>query len=85
MKEVVGCVQDVTGKRKFLVKFEYVQNVDIGSILFLYVCSEEEVCFEIDKPLLGLTQKEQCKLLTINGDNVVEEGSMFERGMHLYF
>ena len=48
-----------------------------------YVCSKEEVGQEIDEPIYDLPKKEQGLLLTINEDAVVEEGSMFERGMYL--
>ena len=40
-KEVVGCVQDVVGNKKFLVQFGYGQNKDMGSFLLSCVCSKE--------------------------------------------
>ena len=49
-----------------------------------YVCSKEVVGQEVDDTISELTQKEQGELLTVDGDTVVEEGSMFERGMYLY-
>ena len=49
----------------------------------MYVYSKDELCIEIDEPISDLTQKEQGELLTVDGDTVVEEGSMFERGMYL--
>ena len=32
------CVQDVTGKKKVVVKFEYVQKREMSSHSLLYVC-----------------------------------------------
>ena len=37
-KDVVGCVQAVVGKKKFLVQFEYVNNREIIYCLLVYVC-----------------------------------------------
>ena len=42
-KEVVGNLQDVVGKKKFLVKFEYGKKKEMSSVLISYVCSKEEV------------------------------------------
>ena len=36
IKEVIGCVKDVVGKKKFLVWLEYGQRRD--SFLFNFVC-----------------------------------------------
>ena len=40
-KEVVGCVQDVVGKKKFLVKFEDGQKKEMGSFSLLLLISKE--------------------------------------------
>ena len=42
-KEVVGCVQDVVGKKKFLFKFVDGNMRDISSTFLAYVCYKEEV------------------------------------------
>ena len=47
-KEVVGCVHAVLGKKKILSEFDYGQNKEMSFVLFLYVCSKEEVCLDID-------------------------------------
>ena len=36
-KEVVGCVQDVVGRNKFVVKFEYGYNIDTSASSLSYV------------------------------------------------
>ena len=51
MKEVVGCVQSLLGKNKFLVQFKYIQKRDMGYCLIMYVCSKEEVGHEANKPI----------------------------------
>ena len=40
---MVGCVQSVMGKNKFLVLFEDRQQKDIGSCLFVYLNEKDEV------------------------------------------
>ena len=71
-KEVVGCVQDVVGEKEFLVQFEDGQKKEMSSVSLSYVCSTEEVCLDMDEPILDLPQKEQGGLLTVYGDPVVE-------------
>ena len=80
-KEVVGCVQDVVGKKNFLGQFKDRQKKEISSVSLTYVCSKEEICLEIDEPISDLPQKEQGGFLNIDGYPVVESASMFERGM----
>ena len=81
-KYVVGCFQDVVGKKRLLVKFESGKKKDMISVSIQYVCQKEEVCLEIDQPISGIPQKEIGKLLTIDGGPVVEEASMSERGVY---
>ena len=45
-KEVVGCVQHVVGKNKFLDLFEYGQKKEIGSCSLVYLSEKEEVEME---------------------------------------
>ena len=40
-KEVVGCVQSVFGKNKFLILFEDGQKKEIGSSLLVYLSEKE--------------------------------------------
>ena len=68
-KEVVGCVQDVVGKKKFPVQFEDGQKKEISSSLLVYLSSKEEV--EMDEPISCSPQKEQGELLTIVWDTEV--------------
>ena len=42
-KEVVGCVQDVTGNKNFLVQFEDGQKKEISSSLLMFLSPKEEV------------------------------------------
>ena len=50
-KEVVGCVQSVMGKKKFLVQFEDGKKREMSSCLLVYVCSKHEVHLEMDEPI----------------------------------
>ena len=63
---MVGCVQSVAGKNKFLVQFEDGQKKEIGFSSLVFLISKEEV--EMDDPLSHYPKKGQIKLLTINGD-----------------
>ena len=47
----------------------------------LYVCYKEDLGQEVYETIYDLPQKQQVELLTIDCDLVVEEGSMFERGV----
>ena len=82
-KYVVGRVQDVIRKNNFLVQFEDRHNKDISSVLISYVSSKYDLCLEIYEPISDLHPKQQGELLTIDGDPVVKEGTMFERGTYL--
>ena len=53
-KEVVGYVQSVVGKKEFLVQFEYGQKRDMSSCLFVYLCSKQEICLDVYKPISEL-------------------------------
>ena len=52
---MVGCIQDVVGNKKFLVKFEDGQKIEITYALLSCVCSKEEVCLEIYETVSDLT------------------------------
>ena len=65
-KEVVGCVQSVVGKKKFLVLFKDGQKKDMGSCLLVYLSEKEEV--EMVESISHLPEKEEGVLLNINGD-----------------
>ena len=80
----MDCVQAVLGKNELLVQFEVWKKKEMNIFLLAYVFSKEEVCLEMDDPISGFTQKEQGELLTIDGDNVVEETCVFERGVYFY-
>ena len=56
-KEVVGRVQDVVGKKKFLVQFEDGQKREMSSISLSCLCSKEEVCLEMEETISDLPQK----------------------------
>ena len=64
-KEVVGCVQSVVGKKKFLLQFEDEQKKGISSSSLVFLISKEEV--DMDEPILHLPEKEEGELLTIMG------------------
>ena len=72
-KEVVVCVQDVVGKKKFLVQFKVRQNKDISYFSLTYVCSKQYVCLDMDDPISDLPQKKQGGFLTIDGYPDVEK------------
>ena len=55
----MGCVQAVSGKKKFLVQFEDGKNKEMSSCSIIYVCSKYEVCLDMDEPISNLTKKEQ--------------------------
>ena len=52
---VVGCVQSVVGKKKFLIQFEDGQKKEISSSSLVFVSSKEEV--EMDEPISHLPEK----------------------------
>ena len=80
-KEMVGCVQSVVVKKKFLVLFEDGQNKEIGSCLLVFLSEKEEV--EMEESISHLPEKEEGVLLTINGNPEVGEPYMFLKGMYL--
>ena len=82
IKEVVGCVQDMVGKKRFLVQFGDGQRKDTSSSLLVFLISKKEV--EMDEPLSNYPEKEQGELLIIDGNHEVGEPCMFGRGMYLY-
>ena len=53
-KEVVGCIQAVVVKYKFLFQFEDIQQRDMGNFLLTHICSEEEVFHEVNEPIFIL-------------------------------
>ena len=54
-KEVVGCVQSLVGKKKFLVVFKDGQKKEIGSCLLVYLSEKEEV--EMEELISHLPEK----------------------------
>ena len=56
-KFVAVCVQDVVGKNKFLVKFEYGQKIEIIASSLPYLCEKEEVGQEVDYIISNLPPK----------------------------
>ena len=79
-KEVVGCVQHVVGKNKFIVLFKYGQKKEIGSCLLVYLSEKEEV--EMEELITLFPEIEEGVPLTINGDPPDEEPCMFVKGMY---
>ena len=63
---MVGCVQAVLGKNKFLVQYEYGQKKEMSSSYLLYLCEKEEVGQEAYETTSDLPQKEQGEWLTIH-------------------
>ena len=57
-KEVVVCVQDVVGKKKLPVQFEYGLKIDMSYNSLSYLCLKEEVCLDIEEPISYLPPKE---------------------------
>ena len=62
----MGCVQDMAGKKKLLVKFEDKQRNQTSSSSLQFLCSKEEV--ETDDIKSNLPEKEKCEFLIIDGD-----------------
>ena len=54
-KEVVGCFQDVVGKKNFLVQFEDGQKKEISASLLVFLSPKEEV--DMDEPLYHSPKK----------------------------
>ena len=47
-KEVVGCVQDLVGKKRFSVQFLYRQKKETIAVSLVFLSSKEEI--EMDDP-----------------------------------
>ena len=52
---MVGRVQDVVGKNKFLVQFEYGQKREMSSCSLVFLFSKEEV--DMDDPISNIPPK----------------------------
>ena len=78
---MVGCVQCVVGKNKFLFIFEYGQKKEIGSCSLFYLSEKEEV--EMEESITLFPEIEEGVPLTINGDVPDEEPCMFVKGVYL--
>ena len=65
-KEIVGYVQAVMGKNRFLVQSIDGQNKEISSSILVFLSSKEEV--DMDETLSNSLKKEQVKLLIIDGN-----------------
>ena len=74
---MVGCVQDVVGRKKFLVQFEDDQKRDISASLLSYICEKKQVVQEVHETIYDLPQRVQGELLIINGDPFCEGYNMF--------
>ena len=57
-KEMVGCVQDLVGKKKLLVQLKYGNKKDMSSSLLQFLCSKEEV--DMDEPKSNLPKIYKC-------------------------
>ena len=66
-KEVVSCVRTMLGKNNFLVKFEYVQKIEIIASSLPYLCSKYYFVKEVDETIYDLPKIVQGEFLTING------------------
>ena len=51
------CVQAVVGKNKLLVQLRNLQKNKMIYCLIVYVCSKEEMCLDMDDPILNLPEK----------------------------
>ena len=78
---MVGCVQSLVGKKKFLFLFEDGQKKCMSSSSLMYLIPKEEV--DMEETISHLPEKEQGGLLTINEDPEVVEPCMFVKGMYL--
>ena len=72
-KDVVGCVQCVVSKKRFLVQFEYGKKKYMSAYSLSYLCKKEEVGQEEDDNKSDHPKKQQGELLTIDGDTDAEE------------
>ena len=62
-KEVVGCVQSVVGKNKFLFLFKDGQKKKIGSCSLFYLNEKEEV--DMEESIIFFPEIEEVEPLTI--------------------
>ena len=56
-KDLMGCVQDVMGKKKLVVQFKKNQKKEMISCSIVYVCSKEEIYLGMDDPISNLPEK----------------------------
>ena len=77
-KDVVGCVQSLLEKKKFVFQFEDWQKIE------MIVCEKEEVGKEADKTISDLPKRGQGELLTINWDPICEGNITFGKLINLY-
>ena len=80
-KQVVVYVQNIVGKKKFLVLFKDVHNKYIGSFSLVYLSEKEEV--EMEDSITLFPEIEEGIPLTINGDPPDGEPCMFVKGLYL--
>ena len=80
-KEVVGCVQRVVGKNKFLFVFEDGQKKEIGYCFLVYLSEKEEV--EMEESVTLFPEIEEGLPLNINGYPPDGEPCMFLKGVYL--
>ena len=71
-KELVSCVRIILGKNNFLVKFEYVQKIEISAYSLPYLCSKYDVVKELDDIISDLPKIVQGGFLTIDRFPVCE-------------
>ena len=64
-KEVMGCVQSVVGKKKFLVQLDDGQKKEIASCSLVYLNEKEEV--DMEESITLFPKIEEVVPLTING------------------
>ena len=66
-KEVLGIVQDVAGKKKFVVEFEDGQKKEMSSSSLSCVSQKQDFDEEVDKTTSDIPKIVQGELLNING------------------
>ena len=68
MSQVVGCVQALVGKKKFIVQSKDRQRREMRDSSLSNLCEKEEVGQEVDETISDLPKRGQDRLLTIDGD-----------------
>ena len=63
---MVGCFQDVVGKKRLLVQFGDVQKKDMSYSLLVFLSSKDSV--DMDEPPSNSPRKEQGEFLIIDGN-----------------